>query len=137
VFERRYLAHVEASLGQLELFLQDLSPLASTGVSALGLHLLTAADLSSLAGTGIRSLSIRDLRLDRGLHPLPDELPLEELVLDYLPRSRDLTGIERWPTLARLTIRGSARPDEHAALAELPALDSLTIRHPEAEIDVT
>ena len=48
---------------------RDLSPLARTTVDRLALHLVPATDLTTLAGTGLHALTIRDRRLDTGLHP--------------------------------------------------------------------
>lgn len=110
-------------------FLHDLSPLAHTGIVDLGLHLVEA-DLGTLRSEQLRRLAIRDRRIAGGLDMLPHELPLRELVIDNLPRNRNLLGVERWPTLEHVSVRGLPRPDEVAALARLPALRRLTIHDP-------
>lgn len=110
-------------------FLRDLSPLARTTVEELGLHLVTA-DLSTLRSPRLRRLAVRDQRLAGGLHPLPADLPLEELELDNLPRARNLVGVERWPTLAHVTVRGVPAGDEVESLARLPRLRTLTLVGP-------
>ncbi|HEY3140087.1 MAG TPA: hypothetical protein VGJ86_03110 [Acidimicrobiales bacterium] len=90
-------------------FLRDLSPLAETTVEELSLHLI-AADLGTLRSDHLRRLAIRDLRLADGLHPLPADLPLRELALDNLPRSRSLVGVERWSTLEQVAFRERRGP---------------------------
>ena len=116
-------------------FLRDLSPLADTTVEELGLHLIHA-DLGTLRSSRLRRLLVRDQRLAGGLHPLPAELPLEELVLDNLRSSRNLVGIERWPTLRDVTVRGVPGPEEVSSLAGLPALRTLTVVDPEPGADL-
>ena len=113
-------------------FLRDLSPLAATTIDDLGLQLVSS-ELATLAGTGIRRLTIRDPRIggEAGLGALPADLPLRDLVVDNLPRSRNLLGVERWPSLARVACRGVPRAEELDALALLPALDHLVITSPE------
>lgn len=111
--------------------LRDLSPLAETTVDDLAL-ILVNSDLATLRGVGLRRLVVRDRRLAEGLHPLPDDLPLQELVVDNLPRVRNLAGIDRWPDLAHVSVVGAPRPDEITALARLPALRRLTINRPES-----
>jgi hypothetical protein len=107
-------------------FLTDLSPLADTEVEELGLHLI-AADLGTLRPGRLRTLIVRDPRLRGGLHPLPADLAITELILDNPPRSRDLRGIERWTQLEHVSLRGQPRPHELEALARLPRLGHLDI----------
>lgn len=107
-------------------FLRDLSPLADTTVEELSLHLI-AADLTTLRSDRLRRLVIRDPRLADGLDPLPADLPLRSLVLDNLPRGRNLLGVERWGLLEQVSVRGLPRPDEVDALAKLPQLGQLTL----------
>jgi NACHT domain len=107
-------------------FLRDLSPLAETTVEELSLHLV-AADLGTLRGDRLRRLVIRDPRLADGLHPLPVDLPLRELVVDNLPRSRSLVGIDRWAGLEEVSFRGVPSAEEIEALAKLPRLRRLTV----------
>jgi hypothetical protein len=112
-------------------WVRDLSPLARTTVEELALYLMRA-DLATLRGARLRSLSIRDPRIEAGLQVLPAELPLRELVVDNLPGSRSLLGVERWRELERLSIMGAPRPDELQALARLPGLRHLVVRRPAA-----
>jgi hypothetical protein len=111
-------------------FLTDLSPLAATAVEELHLHLV-AADLATLRPGNLRRLVVRDARLAHGLHLLPADLELDELVVDNPPRSRDIRGVERWRRLRHVGIRGTPRPDEVAALARLPHLERLTLHGPD------
>jgi len=110
-------------------FLRDLSPLALTGVEELGLHLV-AADLTSLRSPRLRRLVVRDSRLSAGLSSLSADLPLRELVIDNLPRARNLMGVDRWPTLEHVTVRGTPGPAEVDALAGLPRLRTLVLVDP-------
>jgi hypothetical protein len=117
-------------------FLRNLSPLADTTVEELVLHLVKAVDLASLRGSRLHRLVIRDRGIEAGLHALPEDLPLRELVIDNLPRYRNLQGIDRWPTLERLVIKGVPRPDEIDAIERLPALRRLDVHDvPTAEVD--
>lgn len=110
-------------------FLEDLSPLADTPVERLELHLLAKVNLATLRPGRLRALAIRDVRLaDDGLHPLPADLALQELVVDNLPSRRNLRGIERWPTLERVAVFGLPDDEEVAALARLPRLATLQVR---------
>lgn len=110
-------------------FLRDLSPLAACSVEELGLHLV-AADLTSLRSPRLRRLVVRDSRLAAGLSLLSPDLPLRELVIDNLPRARNLVGVDRWPTLEHVTVRGTPGPAEVEALAALPALRTLVLVDP-------
>jgi hypothetical protein len=112
-------------------FVRDLAPLADSGVEELGLHLV-AADLGTLRGGRLRQLTIRDPRIAGGLDVLPADLPLRRLVVDNLPRSRDLRGVERWEDLEQVSLRGAPRPEEVAALAALPRLRHVAIHGPES-----
>jgi hypothetical protein len=114
-------------------FLRDLSPLADTGIQELRLRLVRAA-LGSLRTVRLRTLRIRDGRISGGLEPLPAELPLRELIVDNLPGSRSLVGVERWPGLETVSIVGAPRPEEVEALARLPRLRRLIVQNvPAAE----
>lgn len=110
-------------------FLRDLAPLADTTVEDLGLQLI-AADLSTMRPGRLRRLAIRDPRLADGLHVLPADLALRELVVANLARSRNLRGIERWPTLEVVEVHGVPDDDELAALAELPNLRRFEVHSP-------
>ena len=61
--------------------LRDLSTLVATTVSELHLYLMNAP-LETLSGAPITRLVIRDRSLATGLGPIPDDLPLTELVLN-------------------------------------------------------
>jgi hypothetical protein len=118
-------------------FLQDLGPLAATTVEELRLLLVTA-DLGTLRPGRLRRLVVRDARLAGGLHPLPGDLAIEDLALDNPARTRDLRGVERWPSLRRVAIRGTPRPEEVEALAALPRLEHLALDGPEpGDVDLT
>jgi hypothetical protein len=117
-------------------FLEDLSPLADTLVDELGLYLVKSVDLASLRGTRLHRLVIRDQGIEAGLHTLPEDLPLREIVIDNLPRYRNLRGIDRWPTLEHVVIKGVPRPDEIDALATLPALRHIVIHGPDIVADL-
>src|SRR5262249_46477024 len=116
--------------------IRDLSPLARTTVDRLALHLVPATDLATLAGTGLHALTIRDRRLDTGLHPLPADLPLTELTPDNPDPDRTPPGITRWPALEQVTVTGVPGPAELTELAALPRLRRLTLRRPQpADLD--
>jgi hypothetical protein len=114
--------------------LQDLSALARLDVEELYLHTTggfanrRAPRLATLAGARLRSLSIRHPELSGGLHSLPAELPLTELVLDSRPGARSLLGVQRWRSLEKVTVTGIPNLDEVRALGELPALRHLVVR---------
>jgi hypothetical protein len=95
------------------------------------------ADLATLSGVRLRSLTIRDATIADGLHPLPSDLPLREFTADNRPAERSLIGIERWSDLEKVSLLGIPRPDEVAALAELPHLRHLVIRQPETTSELT
>ncbi|GAA2803527.1 NACHT domain-containing protein [Saccharopolyspora taberi] len=109
--------------------LRDLSPLRDTRIEELSLH-FGAADLASLQGAPIRKLSIRHRGLDGGLHPLPEDLPLEELVLDSRFDRRVLDGIQRWSGLRRVRLHGEPTEAETRLLRELPQLAQLHVYAP-------
>jgi hypothetical protein len=111
--------------------LRDLSPLARTNVSELHLYLMNAP-LRTLSGSKITRLVIRDRSLAAGLEPIPDDLPLTELVLDNRPPDRSLRGIERLPALTHVEFFGTPDREELAALRRLPMLTSLTAHRPDA-----
>ncbi|HEX4704940.1 MAG TPA: NACHT domain-containing protein [Pseudonocardiaceae bacterium] len=120
------------TLSELDLLvcdlLRDLSPLADSAVRSLSLHQVDRADLASLRDVPLHRLRIRHPGLAGGLHPLPDTLPLRELVVDNQPGHRSLLGVERWPTLEYVSVDGAPRADEAAALISLPALRHLVVR---------
>jgi NACHT domain len=105
----------------------DLAPLADSTVEELELHMMKA-DLATLRGAGLRRLGIRDRRLAQGLDPLPADLPLRELAIDNRAADRNLRGIQRWRSLEQVAIFGAPRPDDLAALADLPLLRRLDVR---------
>ena len=106
--------------------LTDLSELARGTVEDLSLHFVRA-DLGSLQGAPVKRLRIRDRRLADGLHALPADLPLVELTLDDRADSRNLTGLERWPSLTHLTLAAPLSPAELHQLRDLPQLTTLRI----------
>ncbi|MET9259824.1 NACHT domain-containing protein [Amycolatopsis sp. NPDC004079] len=115
--------------------LRDLSGLSGSSVEKL--RLLTIGKtvraypaLGTLAGTPLRSLSLRHPGLSEGLHPIPAGLALTELAIHNRPESRSLLGIERLPSLEKVTVSGVLLPDEVEALGELPALSRLVLRDP-------
>lgn len=120
--------------------LRDLSALASLQVEELHLHTtggfgaLRAPRLATLAGAPLRRLSIRHPALERGLHALPEGLPLTELVLDGRAEYRSLLGVERFPGLEKVVVHGVPDEDEVRALRELPALAELVVHKPEADL---
>jgi hypothetical protein len=99
-------------------WLRDLSPLAHTRVDDLALY--SPVDLPTVKGAHLRRLQLNHRALADGLEVLPADLPLRELVLDNLRWK--LTGIERWPNLERVCVRGMPDADDMVALARLPAL---------------
>jgi hypothetical protein len=114
--------------------LQDMSALAGLGVEELHLHTTGgyvdshAPRLATLAGAPLRRLSIRHPALSRGLHALPADLQLTELVLGGRAEYRSLLGVERYPALETVTVTGVPDADEVRALGELPALRRLVLR---------
>jgi hypothetical protein len=116
-------------------YVRDLTPLARMPLEELDLHFMQA-DLGTLSGAGIHRLSVRDDALAHGLYPLPAGLPLRELTVDNWPEDRDLRGIERWPTLERISVVGIPRAEELQVIAELPDLRHLVVRLPEAPDDL-
>ncbi|HVV22077.1 MAG TPA: hypothetical protein VHF06_21770, partial [Pseudonocardiaceae bacterium] len=120
------------SLRVLELlrcgWLRDLSPLASSGVRDLSLHRLDKVDLDSLADLRLDRLAVQHGDLAGGLHRLPDTLALREFVLDNHPGSRSLVGVQRWPTLEYVSMKGAPRTEEVAALVDLPGLRHFVVR---------
>lgn len=119
--------------------LEDLSALATLGIDDLRLHTPgygrgRAPALESLSGARPRRLSIRHPRLTEGLHPLPHDLPLAELVLDMRPEQRCLLGVGRWGSLEVVSAQGIPTVEEIRELAGLPALRRLVL-HAIGEVD--
>jgi hypothetical protein len=106
-------------------WLRDLSPLARTQIDVLAVY-STDVDLSTLSGARVRRLEISHHALDTGLDKLPADLPLEELEIDNMVWK--LNGIERWPGLMRVSVRGKPDADDVKALANLPALRHLEVK---------
>ncbi|MEU7528903.1 NACHT domain-containing protein [Saccharothrix sp. NPDC042600] len=114
---------------------RDLSPLARTGVEELSLH-FTPADLRTLKGARLHALHVRHPALETGLAAIPADLPLRVLAVDNRPPGRSLLGVSRWPGLRAVECYGIPHPAELAELAELPALERLVIRQPEAPVEL-
>lgn len=113
--------------------LQDLSALATCTVERLTLHSIARTinralvDLATLAGARITYLSIQHPRLAASLDALPADLPLVELELTNRAEQRSLLGVDRWPTLEKVTANGVPTAPEVEALAELPRLRHLVL----------
>jgi hypothetical protein len=115
--------------------LRDLSGLADSSVEELrlltiGTTVHNSPALDTLAGAGLRSLSLKHDGLADGLYPIPDDLPLTELAIHNKAERRSLLGIERFPQLKKVTVTGVLRPEEVAALGELPRLRRLGLHDP-------
>lgn len=121
--------------------LRDLSGLQGSSVEEL--HLQTIGRtvhrypaLDTLTGNRLRILSLRHPELAAGLHSIPADLPLTELIIRNHKEDRSLHGIQRFPLLVKLTVNGVLLPDDAAALGELPQLRHLVVHdpHPLAEL---
>lgn len=122
--------------------LTDLSALARCTVADLTLHVQgrtprqAPPELATLAGAPLRRLAIRHPWLAAGLHRLPDDLPLTELVIGNRAEQRSLLGIERWPNLETVAAHGIPSIAELEALAGLPKLRTLAFEAPFAADDL-
>jgi hypothetical protein len=84
----------------------------------------------------LRSLTIRERAIEAGLETLPSDLPLRELMIDNLDDRRSLRGIDRWPALVRVSIRGVPDKDDVQMLTTLPELRHLVVRQPKSAEDL-
>jgi hypothetical protein len=121
--------------------LWDLSALSRCAVVKLRLHTIgrtvhSYPALDTLAGARLRALSVRHPGLADGLHPLPADLPLTELAIRNRAENRSLRGIQRFPRLKKVTVTGVPRPEEVAALCELPQLRHLVLHDPYPSADL-
>ena len=71
-----------------------------------------------------------------GLHPIPSNLPLIELVINNRAVERSLLGIERWQGLEMVTATGVPTVDEVHALRQLPDLRHLVLHMPDPVDDL-
>ncbi|MQA08574.1 MAG: NACHT domain-containing protein [Pseudonocardiaceae bacterium] len=113
--------------------LRDMSMLAELDVEELHLHPTPqfrnrrVPELGTLTGSRLRRLSTNHPKLASGLHPLPADLPLEELTLDARAEQRSLLGVDRFPALQAVTANGVPSLDEVRALGGLPVLRRLVL----------
>lgn len=108
--------------------LRDLSGLAGTTVADLSLF-QTPADLSTLRAPQLRVLSIRHPDLRDGLHALPADLPIRALKITNRADDRQLTGLDRFPQVHRLSITGEPTEADLAAIAA-SSVQVLTVDEP-------
>ncbi|MDP9795060.1 hypothetical protein J2S43_003572 [Catenuloplanes nepalensis] len=111
--------------------IRDLGPLRDTGVTDLRMYLMSAP-LETLAGASVSRLEIRDRSLVADLSPIPDDLPLTDLVLNNRPPDRSLRGAERWPSLTHVEFHGTPDRSELRSLAALPHLTAVTLHTPDS-----
>ncbi|HEX5120188.1 MAG TPA: SAV_2336 N-terminal domain-related protein [Pseudonocardiaceae bacterium] len=111
--------------------LRDLSALARSQVSDLTLMGVDNVDLRTLRGAPLRGLRIGHRALAEGLSVIPDDLPLERLIIENRP-GVPLTGIERWADLETVVV--NTEPDDSDRPSPPPTAPPDLPRPPRGEV---